>query len=58
MFYRDMAQLIRLLKGAVERTSYNPEDTAQIHAKNAALFWASVRGEQTAGHPNYRQAPA
>jgi hypothetical protein len=56
-FYLDMAQLIRLLKGAVERTSYNPDQTAQIHAKNAAFFWAGVKGERTAGHPNYRQPP-
>jgi len=52
-FYQDMANLIRLLKGAVERTSYNPDDTAQIHAENAALFWAGAKGERTVGHPNY-----
>ena len=52
-FYQDMANLIRLLKGAVERTSYNPDDTAQIHAENAALFRAGVKGERTVGHPNY-----
>jgi AbiU2 len=58
MFYQDMSQLIRLLKGAVERTSYNPDETARIHAENAALFWADVKGERTAGHPNYRQPRA
>ena len=56
-FYQDMAKLIRLLKGAVERTSYNPDDTAQIYAEDAALFWAGVKGERTEGHPNYRQPP-
>ena len=54
-FYQDMAKLIRLLKDTVERTSYDPDETAEIHAKNAALFWAAVRGERTEGHPNYRQ---
>jgi len=57
MFYQDMSQLIRLLKGAVERTRYNPDETAQ-HAENAALFWAGVKEERTAGHPNYRQPRA
>jgi hypothetical protein len=56
-FYQDMAKLIRLLKGAVERTSYNPDETAHRYAKNAALFWAGVKGERTEGHPNYRQLP-
>jgi hypothetical protein len=56
-FYQDMAKLIRLLKGAVERTSYNPDETAEIHAKNAGLFWASVRGERTEGHPSYQPPP-
>lgn len=57
-FYQDMAKLIRLLKSAVERAGYDPDETAQIHAKNAALFWASVRGERTEGHPSYRAPPA
>jgi hypothetical protein len=56
-FYQDMAKLIRLLKVAVERTGYDPDETAQIHAKNAALFWAAVKGERTAGHPNYQEPP-
>jgi AbiU2 len=55
-FFQDTAKLIRLLKGAVERTSYNPDDTAQIHADNAALFWAGVKGERTVGHPNYPES--
>jgi len=56
-FYQDMAKLIRLLKGAVGRTGYDPDDTSQIHAKNARLFWASVRGEGTEGHPSYPPPP-
>ena len=57
-FYQDMAKLIRLLLGAVEHTSYNPEDTAAIYAKNAAFFWAGVLGERTEGHPSYRPPAA
>ncbi|MGE0260092.1 MAG: hypothetical protein AB7T18_15210 [Alphaproteobacteria bacterium] len=57
IFYKDMAELIRLLLVVVHQTDYRPDDTAKIHAKNAAYFWASVRGERTEGHPNY-QAPS
>jgi hypothetical protein len=55
--FRDMADVIRLLKGAVEKTSYNPEEAGQIFARHSELFWASVRGERTEGHPSYRPPP-
>lgn len=56
-FYEDMLRLVRHLLLAVHGTDYNPEASANIAAKNAALFWASVRGERTAGHPNYQTKP-
>jgi AbiU2 len=56
-FYQDMAKLIRLLLGAVVQVSYNPDETAEVARRNAGLFWASVRGERTEGHPNYRPVP-
>jgi hypothetical protein len=52
-FYQDMSRLIRLLRGSVEDTDYNPEETAKLRRRHAALFWAGVRGERTEGHPDY-----
>jgi hypothetical protein len=52
-FYQDMSRLIRLLRGSVEDTDYNPEETAKLRHRHAALFWAGVRGERTEGHPDY-----
>jgi hypothetical protein len=54
LFYQDMSQLIHLLRLAVEDTHYNPEETAKIRRRHAALFWAGVRGELTEGHPDFR----
>jgi hypothetical protein len=56
-FYQDMAKLIRRLLIAVVQVSYNPDESAEIARRNAGLFWASVRGERTEGHPNYRPMP-
>lgn len=52
-FYQDMAKLIRRLDFVVRQAGYNPDNSAEIHAKNAAYFWASVRGERTEGHPDF-----
>jgi hypothetical protein len=52
-FYQDMSRLIRLLRGSIEDTDYNPEETAKLRRRHAALFWAGVRGERTEGHPDY-----
>jgi len=38
MFYQDMSQLIRLLKGAVERTRYNPDETAEYTRRMRHYF--------------------
>jgi hypothetical protein len=53
-FYQDMSKLISLLLHLVERTAYDPAETAKVFALHAKYFWASVRGERTEGHPNYR----
>ncbi len=37
-FYQDMSRLIRLLRGSVEDTDYNPEETAKLRRRHAALF--------------------
>lgn len=56
-FFQDTKKIIHLLMSIVEGTSYNPEDTATVFRRHAAIFWASVRGERTEGHPNYRAPP-
>jgi hypothetical protein len=56
-FYQDMSRLIRLLLSLVIGLAYDPEDTGHVYRHHATFFWASVRGERTEGHPNYR-APA
>jgi hypothetical protein len=55
--YQDMARLVSLLLSLVKGMVYNPEETGTVYARYAELFWMSVRGEQTEGHPKYR-APA
>jgi hypothetical protein len=57
VFYQDMSKLMALLLQLVERISYDPDDTARVFCFHAKFFWASVRGERTEGHPNYRVAP-
>jgi hypothetical protein len=57
-FYQDMSMLIRLLLHVVEKTANDPEQTAEVYAHCATFFWASVCGERTKGHPQYRSPPA
>lgn len=52
-FYQDMSSVIRLTLHVVEKTAYNPQEGAEVYAHYAQLFWASVRGERTEGHPQY-----
>src|SRR6185437_12953308 len=56
-FYQDMSELIKHLLSVVLRTSYDTADTADVFQFHAKFFWASVRGERTEGHPNYRPLP-
>jgi hypothetical protein len=54
-FYQDNSTLIKLLLSIVLGVSYDPDDTAKVFRHYAMHFWAGVRGERTAGHPNYRE---
>jgi hypothetical protein len=56
-FYADNLRISRLLNSVVAGASYNPDETAEIFGRDAALFWAPVRGERTPGHPNYWAPP-
>jgi hypothetical protein len=49
-----MSELIRLLLHLVLAHAYNPDETGKVYRHHANLFWASVRGERSDGHPNYR----
>jgi hypothetical protein len=53
-FYLDMSEIIRLLLSLVLGNAYNPKDTGGVYHYYSEFFWASVRGERTEGHPNYR----
>lgn len=53
-FYRDNSEIVRLLLSAVNAVAYDPAETGEVFRHHAAHFWASVRGEKTEGHPNYR----
>jgi HEPN superfamily AbiU2-like protein len=55
VLYDDMATLISLLEHVVERTAYNPKDTAEVYTFYAKFFWEAVRGERTPRHPNSQQ---
>jgi hypothetical protein len=37
---------------------YSTEESAEIHRRYAKLFWASMKGERTRGHPDYREPPS
>jgi hypothetical protein len=52
--YVDSAKLISLLLHVVERTGYDPKDTAGVYTFYAQAFWESVTGERTEGHPRRR----
>ena len=53
-FYEDNAKLIAILPSLVGGVAYDPADLAGVYGYYAHFFWASVRGEKTEGHPNYR----
>jgi hypothetical protein len=55
-FYADNARLIAILPSLVGGVAYDPADLAGVYGYYASFFWASVRGEKTEGHPNYRGA--
>jgi len=53
-FYEDNAKLIAVLPSLVGGVAYDPADLAGVYEYYASFYWASVRGEKTKGHPNYR----
>lgn len=53
-FYQDNMKLIAQLLGLVKATYYNPDDFIESPSRNANFFWASVCGERTEGHPEYK----
>ena len=53
-FYQDNSNLVSLLLHVVEAMAYDPSEAADVYRHHASHFWASVRGENTVGHPNYR----
>jgi hypothetical protein len=54
--YADSAKLISLLEHVVERTAYDPKDTAGVYEFYAKFFWEAVTGERNEGHPRRRIA--
>jgi hypothetical protein len=54
-FYGDNSEIIRLLLNVVNAVAYDPADAGEVYRTYADHFWASVRGERTEGHPNYRE---
>jgi hypothetical protein len=54
--YEDSAKLISLLEHVVERTAYNPKETAGVYEFYAKFFWEAVTGERNEGHPRRRIA--
>ena len=54
--YADLAKLISLLEHVVERTAYDPKETAGVYEFYAKFFWEAVTGERNEGHPRRRIA--
>jgi len=54
-FYSDNLELVRLLLSLVCATAFDLTEAAEVYRHHAKFFWASVRGERTKGHPNYRR---
>ena len=52
--YADSAKLISLLEHVVERTVYDPKETAGVYKFYAKFFWEAVTGERKEGHPRRR----
>lgn len=55
-FYSDSTNMVQVLRGLVLAEFFDPAEAADVHRYYAKYFWASVRGERTEGHPNFRPA--
>ena len=53
-FYQDTTRLVGKLLSVLLGVAHDFAETADAYRRPSALFWASVRGEQTEGHPEYR----
>jgi hypothetical protein len=53
-FYQSNLKLVPALLHVIG-IGYSTEESADIHRRYAKLFWASMRGERTQGHPDYRK---
>lgn len=54
-FYVDTLRIVSLLLHVVNGVAFDLNESASMFAHYAKFFWASVKGERTEGHPNYRQ---
>ena len=52
--FRDTLGLVTDLLHLVNGKAFDLEGAAGVYAHYAKYFWATARGEQTEGHPNYR----
>ena len=52
--YRDTQRIVSKLLSLVNGNAYSYIDVGHVYAHYAKRFWASVRGENTEGHPDYR----
>lgn len=53
-FYQDNLKIVRLLLNLVYGLCLDFSDVSGVYKQYAKNYWASVRGEHTEGHPNYR----
>ena len=53
-FYQDTTQLVGKLLSVLLGVAHDFAETANVYRRPSGLFWASVRGERTEGHPEYR----
>lgn len=55
-FYQDTLEIVRLLLSLVLARAFDiATDAAGVYSHHASFFWASVRGERTEGHPNFKR---
>lgn len=54
-FYKDTAILVSKLLSLINGEAKNADDTRNVYAHYAKQFWVGVRGENTEGHPNFKQ---
>lgn len=53
-FYQDTTALVGKLLSILLGVAHDFAETANVYSRPATLFWASVRGERTEGHPDYQ----